>query len=209
MSNKIIKICLVVLAILTTFNFAALLYLNHLEQQPQTSYTTDVLGAVFKQPAEEGVIDVDLVRPPRVAVNPGETATIQNSTITNTGNIPLYFRAAYRVEIRDGEGNKIEDFNDNVFVQFNEGWSEKDGYWYYNGVVEVDAKFAGPIASISYSDAFSEHLDYKVYIPVLIESVEVRDVALEDVNYWPNQDINKVGIENNDATTWTTKITIE
>ena len=210
MSDKIIKICIIVLAAFTLFNIGSILYLSHLEQQPQTSYTVDVLGAVFKQPAEDSVIDIDLVRPPRVAINPGETVK-QPSTMTNTGNVPLYFRSTYRIDIKDGEGNLIEGFDDNVVVQLNEGWTEKDGYWYYNNAVKVGEKLSGPIFSISYSDAFSEHLDYKIYIPVLIESVEVRDVAIENIDYWPEEDINKIEVEDwvDNHMTWSQKVVIE
>lgn len=205
--KKGLIIAIIVAACLTLCNIGAIIYLDHVADKPLSSYSVDVLGAVFKDTPEEGVIDVNLVRPPRVAVFPGETSE-QNSTLTNDADFSIYLRAAYRVEIRDGENNIVEDFDEHVIIDVHGDWLLKDGYFYYQGAVEAGESIPGPIRCITYSPDFAAHIDYKVYVPVLIESVQaVEDI--ENVDYWPEQDINKVGIENKEKTTWTTKVMIK
>ena len=210
MQNKILTIIIIVLAALTLFNIGALCYIEVAEARPHSAYTVEVLGAVFKEESEPNAIDIHLVRPPRVAVMPGEES-VTGSAITNTAPFETFIRATYRVDIKDKAGNLVKDFNSKVVVNINEGWFYHDGYWYYDSAIKPEEKIPGPIKSIVYSEDFSEHMDYKVYIPVLVESVETADNTIFDINYWPDKNIQKINIEDymSGEISWTTKVVIE
>ena len=210
MQNKILTIIIIVLAALTLFNIGALCYIEVAEARPHSAYTVEVLGAVFKEESEPNAIDIHLVRPPRVAVIPGEESTT-GSTITNTATFPTYLRATYRVDIKDKPGNMVADFVSKVDVKISDGWYYRDGFWYYSSAIQPGEKVPGPIESITYSADFADHMDYKVYVPVLVESVEAAENTIFDINYWPNKNIQKINIENymKDEVTWTTKVVIE
>lgn len=208
-NNKKLKVVLIVLAILTFVNIVGIVLVEHALSLPRTSVNTEVLGAVFNAESEPNIIDIALVRPPRKAVNPGDV-TDESSTITNTSNVPLYFRGTYKIVVEDGEGNVVDGFKSNVKVNVDENWKLRDGYWYYDDIVAADDKIPGMIASIEYSDEFSEHFDYKVYVPIVIESVEAGNSEIEDANCWPDEDIDAVDYKRlNESASWTTNTTIE
>lgn len=209
MSNKTMKILIVILAAATLFNIAALLVVNKELAKPQTFSSLEVLGAVFKSEAESNVIEVDLVRPPRKSVEPG-TTTEENMVITSTSETPLCFRANFKVIVEDGKGNKV-DYSDKVKVELYEGWHQKDdGHFYYEKTVDKDDKLYGPIKSITYSEKFKEHRDYKVYIPVIVDGVEMLVENIDNIDCWPNDDIDKVDYKRMvELTSWTTTSTIQ
>jgi hypothetical protein len=185
------KILIAILAILTFLNIALYFWLGTKLDGPRTSVTSDVLGAVFYNETDAQVIDVPLARPPRKAVNPGDISE-QDMTLTNTVDFPIYFRAQYILRIDDADGNKVENFDANVIVHMSDKWDLRDGYWYYTEAVHPGEAIDGMIASIEYSENFAEHRDYKVYLPFVVESVEVCGNDIHDIDYWPNTDINSV-----------------
>lgn len=208
MSNKTLKIIIIILAICTVFNICAIAHVDALLAAPQTNVQTAVLGAVFKDRAYAKTIDVDLVRPPRKAVNPGDE-DVQTQTLTNTAEFPIYFRSAYLIRIDDERGNAIENFESNVIVTLNGNWEYRDGYLYYKEMVMPGETISGPIDSIKYSENFDNHRNYRVYVPMVIESVEARDCEIEDVDYWPDEDVYAVDYKRmNEAAEWSVKAEI-
>lgn len=63
--------------------------------------------------------------------------TKSNVKIKNTGNTDAYIRAEVIVTWRDADGNILpqvpeKDIDYEITYVLNNGWSEKDGYYYYN-----------------------------------------------------------------------------
>lgn len=56
-------------------------------------------------------------------------------TVKNTGNVPAYIRVAVVANTVDDEGNIIGAADVSAHLAKAE-WSEKGGYYYYNGIVE-------------------------------------------------------------------------
>lgn len=115
-------------------------------------------------------------------------------------------RANYRIDIIDAGGNQVEEYQDFVIVNLNDGWVVKENYIYYEDTIEPGEEIPGPIESIEYLEEFANTRDWDVYIPVLIECAE--DV---DEIRWPNQDIERINIKdwiNYDAT-WTQSVMIK
>ena len=195
-TNKL-KILIICLVGLTLFNVLTLFSLDYLESRPRTSYQIELLGATFKS-AEDNTID--LIRPPRVSIVP--PANVNNTTkYTNTTDIPLYFRASYLIEVKDSD-KTIDMTNDLISIQLNDNWVFNNEYWHYKEAVLPGHSIDPLIQSITYSEEFTTHLDYKVYIPVLIE-------CSEDGQTWTNKNINTIDYQSNQPTTWTTKIKLQ
>lgn len=213
MSKKKYTILIIVMLSILTFNVVGIFYCDYLLSQPRSQYDIEVLGGVFKtasEPSENIVVDIDLIPPPRQVVVPGEKA-IQTATITNTSDCALYFRSTYKVDVKDADGKVVESMYSKVKVNINDDWSYRDGYWYYTEVLNPGQQIPGLIESIEYSEDFAEHNDYRIYVPVLFESVEVAENALSDIDYWPNKNINKIDYTDalNKETKWTVKASIE
>lgn len=208
--TRTIVIAIIVLAALTLCNVGMIAYLDYKEAQPQSSYSVTVMGAAFKSPTEPNVIEVNLIRPPREVVYPGETS-FSDAKITNTSNSPTYLRATYKVAVNDGDGNLVPQLNSWVGITIGDGWYYEDGYWYYKTAIEPGESVPGPIKAITYSEGFVQCLDYKVYVPVLIESVETADNDISETDYWPAKNLQKMDIKDymNETVTWTTKVVIE
>ena len=197
MKTSKLTIIIICLASLTLFNVLMLFGLDYLETRPRTSYQIELLGATFKA-AEDNTID--LIRPPRVSVVP--PANVNNTTkYTNTTDIPLYFRASYAINIQDEE-KTIDTLNDAIQIQLNDNWELKNGCWYYQEAVLPGQSIYPLIQNITYSEEFTEHLDCKVYIPILIE-------CSEDGKTWTNKDISTLDYQYNQPTTWTTQIKLQ
>lgn len=209
MSNKTLKRIILVLAILTLINIVAIIGVTTTLNAPRTSVQTEILGAAFKSEEGPNTIEIGLIRPPRKMVEPGETST-QKSTITNTADFQTYLRASYIVVVEDVKGKRVEEFESQVNVNINNGWKFKDGYWYYEKIIEPGEQIASPIDSITYSEKFAEHRDYKVYVPLIVESVEAKENDIDEIDYWPNEDVNKVDYKRlNESAEWTASATIK
>lgn len=208
MSDKMLKRIVIVLAVLTVFNLMATIGVSMALNAPQTNTQIEVLGTTFKLEEESNTLTIDLIRPPRTTVAPGEKVE-QKQTLTNTADFSLYFRAIYEVRIEDANGAEVQDFESDVTIVMNDNWYYKEGYWYYDGVVKSGMTIDGPIASIEYSAEFAAHRDYKVYVPLIIESVEMRANLIHEVDYWPNKNIAKVDHKRmNEKAEWTQKAEI-
>ena len=212
MKNKTIIVFIVIFAILTTCNIVGVFAIENVLNRPLTAYSVEVLGTAFKEEStESNVIDIDLIRPPRTVVVPGET-THPKSTARNVADFDIYLRAIYRIEVRDSNGNVIPDMDKLVKVNINEGWRYQGDYWFYKDTLKPGESVPSLVNSVEYSEEFKNYLDYDVYIPVLVESVETRDARIEDVIHWPNKDINKINpmdyIDDNMSWTQSTEIKI-
>lgn len=87
MKKRTMLIVSFVLIVLSIINIAAALIIEKISKR---SYTVEIFGTVFKEEnSESNVIDVDLIRPPRTVVIPGET-TYPDSTIQNTADFDIY-----------------------------------------------------------------------------------------------------------------------
>lgn len=209
MSEKFLKRTIFVMAAMVLFNVVMLVRLNAIINAPQTTVKTEVLGAVFRDTSSPNIIDVPLVRPPRQAVIPGDKCE-QGLTLTNTTDSPIYFRCTYMIRIEDGDDLQIAEYDSNVNVGVNENWEYRDGYWYYKELVQPGEQIPGPIDYIEYSDNFDDHLDYQVYVPLVIEGVEARGYEIEDVYYWPETDVREIDhYRRGEGGTWTTAIKID
>ena len=203
-SSTLIK-AITVLGTLTIANICGILGIGYYNAQPYSDYSIDTLGAVFHQPTEDNVVEVSLVRPPRQTVHPGETARYEGF-ITNPNNNPIHCRSTYQVIIKDGQGKVVEGMNTEVSIVTNEDWYFQDGYWHYKEGILENQEAPALIDTISYSDAFSEHLDYKVYVYQLTEIAEEKDGKIAK---WPNKDINDLHKEaNSKSATWTNTVKI-
>lgn len=199
----VISFILITLAIIS---IAAALIIEKISKR---SYTVEIFGTVFKEVnSASNVIDVDLIRPPRTVVIPGET-TYPDSTIQNTADFDIYIRANYRVEVRDKDNKSIFGFDDDVDVDVNEGWEFNGRYWIYQGVLEPGEEIPGLIKSIKYDHDFSRHLDYNVYIPVLVECTAAEG-NIDKIDNWPDKNIKKIKIEDwiDEEIFWTQKVQI-
>ena len=202
MSNKTLKRIILVFVILTLINTIAIIGVTEALNTPRTSVQIEVLGAAFNQETDKNSLEIGLIRPPRKMVNPGNISE-QHSTITNTSDSKTYLRASYVVIVEDADGKRVEEFESEVSVKINEGWKLKDGYWYYEKGIAPNERIAGPINTISYSEKFTEHLDYKVYVPLVVEGVEAKENEINEIDYWPNEDINKVDYKRlNESAKW-------
>lgn len=203
-SRKLIK-AIAVLGTLTAINCCGIIGINYALAQPQNSYSIDTLGAVFHQPTEDNVVEISLIRPPRKTVHPGEI-TEETGTLTNTKENPLSCRATYQIVIKDKNNQEMNDFANNVLVTIDKDWIFEDGYWYYINEVQPGESINTFIDAIEYTEAFNEHLDYKVYVYALTEVVEIKDGKLAK---WPNKDIESLYEEaNSKSASWTTKVNI-
>ena len=203
-SRKLIK-AITVLGVLTAINCCGIIGIDYALAQPQNSYSIETHGAVFHQPTEGNVIEVSLIRPPRKTVNPGDV-TDETGTLTNTTDNPLSCRATYQIVIKDQSNNEINGFSNNVLVNIDKDWVFENGYWYYINEVQPGHSIDTFIDAIEYSDAFNEHLDYKVYVYALTEFAEIKDGKLAK---WPNKDIESLYEEaNSKSESWTTKVNI-
>ena len=206
---KTLKIIIAILAIVTLVNIVTIVHVSGLLNAPLTNTKTEVFGAVIIDDSPENTIDINLIRPPRVAVKAGDTVN-QNANITNTSDLSLYFRCIYKIYIEDKNGNMIENLSNLVDIKTNDNWVYEDGYWYYTSSVMPTEKIPSPVESITYSEKFSNYIGYKIYIPLIVESVETCNIAISEVNYWPQNDINKVDYKRlNESANWTTTVTFD
>lgn len=195
-----------ILVVLVIASIAAIFIIGELSKR---SYAVEVLGTVFRDGnVESNVIGIDLIRPPRTVVTPGET-TYPDSTIQNTADFDIYVRANYRVDVIDKDSKSIFGFNDDVDIEVNDGWKLKGRYWVYERALKPGEEIPGLVKSIKYNDSFSRHLDYNVYIPVLVESVAAEG-DIDGIDNWPDKNIKKIEIEDwiDKEVSWAQKIEI-
>ena len=208
MKRKTLIAIIVILAILTSINTIAIFAMDNILNRPQAAYSVEILGTVFKEDiSDTDVIEIDLIRPPRTVVIPGET-TYPESTAINTADFDIYLRAAYRVEVRNEEGIIVNGFDDKVNIVVNDGWEYTDNYWHYSKPLSPGERVPGLVQSIEYSETFKDFLAYEIYIPVLVEALEAT--GTKDDKYWSNKHINNINPEDyiNDNMSWTQKAEI-
>ena len=190
-------------------NIVGIIHTTEAMESPMSTYSIEVLGATFKEAVKDAsIVEINLIRPPREVVEVG-TETKPSMTITNTYNNPIYIRATYKVDIENENGKLVKDMNSAVQVTMNSNWTYCNGYWYYKDAVEANEKIECPVSSIYYGEEFAEHIEYKVYIPLLIESVEVNGVSALEAIGWDNIDINKIDAHEHlpKDVSWTQKVT--
>ena len=110
---KTLKIIIIILAIATIINVAAIIYVDGLLNAPLTSTQTEVLGAAIIEDSPENTIDINLIRPPRVAVKAGDTVRHKRFGI---GTIAFIDKAEKKMRIKFAMGEKTFLYPD-AFVQ--------------------------------------------------------------------------------------------
>ena len=207
MSQKTMKILVLVLAIFTIMNIFAICFVDQIIAASMSDFKTVVLGTAFgHESADDNTIDINLIRPPMTVTNPGTTVA-QNFEIKDF-KTNSYVRAIFKIIIEDGNKQIVSDFQEAVEIEMNDGWIFRDGYWYYSDVIPSDSSIQSPIKSIYYSDSFADHMDYKVYIPMIIECVESNDLQIGQIDCWPNNDIDNVDYKRfNETDSWVTTTT--
>ena len=202
-------VIILALAAMVILNVAGIYVIDKVLAKPQSAYKIEVLGATFKEEVNESnVIDMYLVRPPRVAVFPGETTEL-NSFITNEQGVRLAFKASYRIDVEDADGKVIDELDQLVEINMHPDWEYRDGYWYYPLIVEYGEKIPGPIESITYSTKFVDYLDHDVYIPLCVESIVVSEEFPTEKD-WCDIDVNKIDVRDYiTRDSWSQTVTIE
>ena len=120
------------------------------------------------------------------AINENFTGTTKSAvSVTNTGNTPAYIRAACIVNWVDAQGNIAAnvpaDYTYSLFIP-GDGWTEgKDGYYYYNGVVDPNATTTGSLLTCTSHPADGE---YKLSVKVIASAVQATpSTAVNEA--WP------------------------
>lgn len=93
-------------------------------------------------------------------------------TITNTGNVDAYIRAAVVVNWMDGVGN-VYGIKPNCTVTVNTGWTEIDGFYYYTSpVVAGGTSTTAPVTVGDPSAAPSSA--YNLSIEIVAEAIQAE-----------------------------------
>lgn len=98
-----------------------------------------------------------------------------NVTVTNTGNVSAYIRAAIVINLVDSEGNVYAkapaagtDYN---MTPAASGWTKKGDYYYYNGAVAASGTTTNLIDSIT---EVGSHDGYHLQVTVLAEAIQAE-----------------------------------
>ena len=83
-----------------------------------------------------------------------------NVSITNTGNVSAYIRAAIVITWKDKDGNTMPtvpalgtDYTPDINTN---DWSQSDGYYYYNGIVAAGGKTTNLINSCESEGTYTD-----------------------------------------------------
>lgn len=98
------------------------------------------------------------------------TATKSNVTVTNTGNVNAYIRAAIVINWVDAAGNIYAEVPSTATYSMTYGtdWTKLDGYYYYNGVVTPNGMTANLINTCTESAPEGYHLQ----VSILAEGIQ-------------------------------------
>ena len=100
--------------------------------------------------------------------------TKSNVTVTNTGNTPAYIRAACIVNWVDAQGNIAANVPAGYTYSLSipgAGWTEgRDGYYYYNGVVNPSGKTEGSLLTCTSSHPAEP--EYWLSVKVIASAVQ-------------------------------------
>ena len=95
-----------------------------------------------------------------------------NGTVTNSGNVDSYIRAAVVVNWMDGDGN-VYGIKPNCTVTVNTGWTEVDGFYYYTSpVVAGGTTTTAPATVGDPGDAPSSA--YSLSIEIVAEAIQAE-----------------------------------
>ena len=93
-------------------------------------------------------------------------------TVTNTGNVDAYIRAAVVVNWMDGVGN-VYGIKPNCTVTVNTGWTEIDGFYYYTSPVVADGTTTTAPATVNCFDAAPSSA-YSLSIEIVAEAIQAE-----------------------------------
>lgn len=190
MENKRIGATIVALSFLALLSILGASFIGNMFAKSSASYSVEVFDASFQNPVEGSIVESGRKNTDFI-VTPGETV-FPNSKITNTYHYPVHFRANYRIDITDEYGNVVTGLNDFVHVNMSEGWRYHDEHWYYDGEIEPKMKLCCPIASITYSDKFVNHVNCNVYVSMVVESVVANKKVATKSKGWSDIDISTI-----------------
>ena len=102
--------------------------------------------------------------------------------VVNDGGIDFYARIAVNMTVTGANGNALSDKY--ISLNINKAhWTEKDGYYYYNGVVKPGQQTEPLFTKVTFDpDMHNAYMNATVEIDVMAEAVQSRnngDSALE------------------------------
>lgn len=96
----------------------------------------------------------------------------EDDTVTNTGNVDAFIRAAVVVNWMDGDGN-IYGRAPEYTVTVNSGWAEKGNYYYYTPEVDPNQTTATAPVTVKVT---SSNPGYTAVIEVVAEAIQAEGV---------------------------------
>ena len=120
----------------------------------------------------------NVFKPAEVKITVNETfdgTTKEDVTVTNTGDIPVYIRAAVVITWKDSKGNvEIADASDYSLTPATpSGWiAGGDGYYYWPSPVEKNGSTGQLIETCTAYAANAPGADYKLHVEILAEAIQ-------------------------------------
>jgi hypothetical protein len=119
------------------------------------------------------------------------------------------YRAKDDEAMYECHAKEMDDLRDEFFLAL-QRLPKDDRFVFIIDTLEANKKTECPIVSIYYGEDFAEHTEYKVYIPLLVESVEINGSSALEATGWDNIDINKIDAHEHlpKDVSWTQTVTI-
>lgn len=113
---------------------------------------------------------------------PGKVAcTVQDDQqVQNTGNVPVFIRAAVVINWENGDGdiNGIPPVEGTDYeITLGQGWSVADGFYYYNGAVESLELIPSPVTVAAKGNAPS---GFHLSLEILAEAIQAEGMGATD-----------------------------
>ena len=111
----------------------------------------------------------------------GQSTEKKAVTVTNTGNVSAFIRAAIVLNWIDAEGNyaPFQVTDDQYSLTIGNGWYEKDGYYYWPSAVAAN----GATGELIVSCTPSESIDgYTLCVEVLADAIQAEGVGKDENN---------------------------
>lgn len=95
--------------------------------------------------------------------------------VKNTGGVDFYTRMTVSMKVTGAKGNALSD--EYISLNFNtKDWTEKDGYYYYNGAVEPGKETKPLFTKVTFDkDMPNAYMNAKIEIDVHAQAVQSRN----------------------------------